>query len=122
MNTIRTFLAPTSLLRGIVAAFACSLLLLSSASPAAAISADPAAPSEGVPNLENIQGNTEEFMSGYNRMPGMKETQKRAAAGNLNSVQGGADLDEMVAPEDAQDATTPLDNMQKGLNKLLGND
>lgn len=121
MNTIRTFLARTSLLRGIVVAFACSLFLLSSALPAVAISADPAASSEGVPELENIKGNTEEFMYGNNRMPGMKETQERAAAGNLNSVQGGADLDEMVAPEDAQ-ATTPLDNMQKGLNKLLGND
>lgn len=120
MNMIRTFFAQTA--RGMVIAFACGLFLLSSALPAAAISgSSTSSPSKGIPNLENIQENTEEFQSGYNRMPGMKETQKRSAAGKLNSVQGDADQDKMISPEDAKGATTTVENMQKGLDKLTGN-
>ncbi len=119
MTTIRTFFAQTA--RGMVVAFACGLFLLSSALPAAAISgSSTSSPSKGLPNMKNIQENTEEFQAGYNRMPGMKETQERAAGG-LNSVQGSADQDKMLSPEDAEGATTTVENMQKGLDKLLGN-
>lgn len=122
MNTIRNLLAQTALFQGLVVAFACGLFLLSSASPAIAISgSSTSSPSKGVPNLENIQEKTEDFMYGNdNRMPGMKETQERSAGG-LNSVQGGADKDKMLSPEDARGATTTVENMQKGLDKLLGN-
>jgi len=117
---IRTFLTQTA--RGIAVAFTCGLLLLANALPAVAISgSSPSAPDKGLPNLENIQENTEEFMTGYNRMPGKKETQKRSAGG-LNSVQGSADKDKMLSPEDAKGATTTVENMQKGLDKLLNND
>lgn len=74
--------------------------------PAAAISgSSTSSPSKDLPNLKNIQENTEEFQSGYNRMPGMKETQEQAAVGKLNSVQGGTDQDKMISPEDAKEAT-----------------
>lgn len=116
---IRTFFTQTA--KGIAVAFACGLLLLFNALPAAAISGSgPSSPDKGLPNLENIQENTEEFMTGYNRMPGRKETQERSAGG-LNSVQGSADKDKMLRPEDTDGATTTVDNMQKGLDKLLGN-
>lgn len=120
MNMIRTVLAQTA--KGMVVAFACGLFLVSSALPAAAISgSSTSSPSKGLPNLENIQEDTEEFMSGYNRMPDRKETQERASGG-LNSVQGSSDQDKMLRPEDAKGATTTVENMQKGLDKLFGND
>ncbi len=120
MTMIQAFFAQTA--RGMVVAFTCGLLLLSNALPAAAISgSSTSSPAKGLPNLENIQENTEEFMYGNgNRMPGMKETQERSAGG-LNSVQGSADKDKMLSPEDARGATTTVENMQKGLDKLLGN-
>lgn len=122
MKNIRAYFAQTAFVKGLVIAFACSLFLVSNAQPALAVSGSSASsPAKGLPNLENVQEDTEEFMSGYNRMPGLKETEQRAAGG-LNSVQGGDDADKMIQPEDAQGATTTLDNLKQGLDNLLGND
>lgn len=78
-----------------VVSFACGLFLLFSTLPTAAVSSScTSSPSKGVPHLENIQENTEEFMSGNNRMPGMKER----SSGGLNSVQGSAELRQNAQP------------------------
>ncbi|NJM66329.1 MAG: hypothetical protein HC851_12040 [Acaryochloris sp. RU_4_1] len=122
MHKIRAYLSQTILLKGLVIAFTCSLFFISNALPAAAISGSSTSDlSEGIPNLENIQKNTEEYMYGYNKMPGLKETQERSAQGP-NEVQGGADLDKMYTPENSQGATTTLDTMKQGVDKLLGKD
>lgn len=125
MLRIHSYLAKSPFVKELIIAFSFSLLfilLTTSALPAFAVSGSSTSSlSEGLPNLENVWEDTEEFMYSDNRMPDMQETQKRTDGG-LNSIQGKDDADKMIQPEDAKGATTTLDNIKEGVDKLLNND
>ena len=88
-------------LRLILTTFICGLLFVSSVYPAQAVTS----PKDGEANLNRIQAETDEVGRGLENKPrGIEETAKKAQEG-LNEVQGAADKDKMIAPEDT-DATS----------------
>ena len=90
-----------SSLRVILTTFICGLLFVSSVYPAQAVTS----PKDGEANLNEIQAETDKVGKGLENNPrGIEETTKKAQEG-LNEVQGAADKDKMVTPEET-DATS----------------
>ena len=88
-------------LRLILTTFICGVLFVASAYPANAVTS----PKDGETNLNSIQAETDKVGRGLNNNPrGIEETTQKAQEG-LNEVQGGADKDKMVRPEET-DATS----------------
>jgi hypothetical protein len=89
-------------LRLILTTFICGLLFISTAYPAQAVTSSPR---DGEANLNRIQNETDKVGKGLDNPPrGLEEVTEKAQQGT-NAVQGGADADKMVKPEDT-DATT----------------
>ena len=88
-----------SSLRLVLTAFVCGLLFISSAYPARAATSKT---TDGEVSLNRVQAKTDDVASSNPR--GIKEVTKEAQKG-LNAVQGEADKDKMISPEDA-DATS----------------
>ncbi|MEL6440991.1 MAG: hypothetical protein AAFQ80_17260 [Cyanobacteria bacterium J06621_8] len=92
-------------------ALLCGLLFISIADSAQAANSKP---SDGEVSLNKIQDKTDNVASSDPR--GMEEVQKEARKG-LNGVQGGADKDKMISPEDT-DALTVRKKVSKFLDNL----
>lgn len=107
--------------RFLVVAFACTMLLFSSAFPAiAAGMTAPSKPQEGETVLKKVY---EESENSLREGPSdINETVARANRG-LNEVQADADLDKMNNPANSQEAVTFKDRVKDALEKVTpGND
>lgn len=78
------------------------------------VSAATSSPTDGEVSLDEVQAKTDDVASSNPR--GIKEVTKEAQKG-LNAVQGGADADKMVMPEDT-DATTVKEKAENFFDKL----
>lgn len=106
-----------SSLRLILTAFICGLLFISIAYPVQA--GTTSNPTDKEAKLKGIQAETEKVGQGDANPMGLEETIKRAQQGT-NEVQGGADKEKMVKPEDTN-ATTVKDQAADLLNNLKPN-
>ncbi|WP_019503616.1 hypothetical protein [Pleurocapsa sp. PCC 7319] len=100
-----------SSLRLLLTAFVCGLLFISSAYPAQAATSRA---TEGEASLNRVQAKTDEVASSNPR--GINEVTKEAQKG-LNAVQGGADADKMISPDEAN-ATTVKEKAANLLDNL----
>ncbi|KZL49520.1 hypothetical protein PN488_22150 [Nodularia spumigena CS-591/12] len=103
--------------RFVIVASACTLLFLSSVSPAFAISSYQSDPQEGTTQLLETQRKTDEVAK--SKPLTLKEVQENSKKG-LNEVQGDADIDKMKSPENSPSATSVEENVQNFLEKLTG--
>ena len=92
-------------------AIVCGLLFISSAYPTQAATSKT---TDGEVSLNRVQAKTDEVASSNPR--GIEEVTKEAQKG-LNAVQGGADRDKMISPEDAE-ATTVKEKAANFLDNL----
>ncbi|VEP15663.1 conserved exported hypothetical protein [Hyella patelloides LEGE 07179] len=90
----------------------CGVLFISSAYPA---QATPSRTTDGEASLNRIQAKTDSVARSNPK--GINEVTKESQKG-LNEVQGGADKDKMVSPEDASDATTIKEQAANLLDNL----
>ncbi|MGB3510762.1 MAG: low temperature-induced protein [Microcoleaceae cyanobacterium] len=104
------------LVRFLMATFVCTFLFLSSAFPVVAATSSP---TKGEDALKEVQKESEEVLRSNPRS--MEEVQSKAKGG-LNAVQGGADMNKMYRPENAQDATSVEERVQDFLNDLTDSD
>ncbi|MDJ0571536.1 MAG: hypothetical protein QNJ53_21150 [Pleurocapsa sp. MO_192.B19] len=100
-----------SSVRLLLTAFICGLLFISSAYPAQAVTSSA---TDSEVSLNKVQKETDDVAKSNPR--GIKETTKKAQGG-LNAVQGGADKDKMVSPEDTN-ATTVKEKAASFLDNL----
>ncbi|GAX34259.1 hypothetical protein [Nodularia sp. NIES-3585] len=103
--------------RFVIVASACTLLFLSSVSPAFAISSYQSNPQEGTTQLLETQRRTDEVAKS-NPLK-LNEVQEKSNKG-LNEVQGDADIDKMKNPENSQSSTSVEENVQNFLDKVTG--
>lgn len=90
----------------------CGVLFISSTYPA---QATPSRTTDGETSLNRVQEKTDSVASSNPR--GINEVTKESQKG-LNAVQGGADKDKMVRPEDASNATTIKEQAANLLDNL----
>jgi hypothetical protein len=102
----------------VIIAFVCTLLFLSSTSPAFAIISYESDVQEGPTQLLETQRKTDEVAKSQRLR--MKEVQENSTKG-VNEVQGDADIDKMKNPENSQSSTSLEENIQNFLEKLTGN-
>ena len=88
-----------SSVRLVLTIFVCGLLFVASAYPAQAVSSKP---TDGEANLNRIQEETDDVARSNPR--GIEEVTEKAQSGT-NAVQGSADAEKMVSPDET-DATT----------------
>ena len=100
-----------SSLRLVLTAFFCGMLLISTAYPAQAATSSR---TEGEATLNKIQAETDKVADSNPR--GIDEITQKAQQGT-NAVQGGADADKMVSPEETN-ATTVKEKAANFLNDL----
>jgi hypothetical protein len=99
----------------------CTMIFLSNALPASAVTSRP---DEGVTKLNKIQKRTDDLTKTTDDIakgdrsvfPSLKEVQS-ASQGGLNEIQGDADKDKMISPEDAKNVTTIQDKISDSLSK-----
>lgn len=111
-----------SSIRVVLTVVVCGLLFISNtfvaqantntSSPTASRQSDPR---EGEVSLNKIQAKTDAVAKSNPR--GIEEITKEAQKG-LNAVQGGADKDKMISPQDAQGATTIEEQADNLLDKI----
>ncbi|WP_414526976.1 hypothetical protein [Nodularia chucula] len=101
----------------LIVACACTLLFLSSAAPAFAISSYQSDIEEGTTQLLETQKRTDEVAK--SQPLNQKQTQERTNQG-LNEVQGDADIDQMKNPGNSSSSTSVEDNVQNFLEKVTG--
>lgn len=105
--------------RFIAIAFACGLLLFSSAYPAmAAGRSTPTNPTEGETQLNKILDKSEE--AAKSGLSSMRDVEKRSERG-LNEVQADADYSKMQRPENSQNATSVIDQIKESFDKVTPN-
>ena len=97
--------------RLVLTVFVCGLLFISTAYPAQAATSKT---TDGEASLNRIQAKTDDVARSNPR--GIDEVTKEAQKG-LNAVQGSADKDKMISPEDA-DATTVKEKAANFLENL----
>ena len=97
--------------RMIVTVVVCGLLFVSSAYPANAVTSSP---TDGEANLNRIQAETDDVARSNPR--GIEEVTEKAQQGT-NAVQGAADADKMVKPEETN-ATTVKEKAASFLDNL----
>lgn len=88
-----------SSLRAVLTVFVCGLLFISVANPAQAITSKT---TEGEATLNKIQDKTDDVAR--SAPMGIEEVTKESQKG-LNEVQGAADRDEMISPDEAKSET-----------------
>ena len=88
-------------LRLVLTAIVCGLLFISSVNPVQAVTSDR---TDGEANLNRIQAETDKAANPNANPRGIEEITEKAQGGT-NAVQGAADADKMVKPEET-DATT----------------
>lgn len=114
LSSVVSFLRPV---RFLVVAFTCTLLFLSSAVPAFAISSYQSDSTEGTTQLLETQRKTDEIAK--SAPLGLKKVQEESNKG-LNEVQGDADIDQQKRPSNSQNATTVEEEVKNILGKVTG--
>ena len=120
MPSIKFNFSALRLVRFLVAACVCALLVFSNAFPAYSDPVNPtgsqSAPEEGEAQLRGIEREAQEAVleDPYSR----KETQVKTSEG-LNEIQGAADIDKMSRPENS-DAISVEDKSKNFLEALTG--
>lgn len=109
-----------SSIRLVLTVVVCGLLFISNTFVAQAATSSPTAstassPREGEVSLNRIQAKTDAVAKSNPR--GIEEITKEAQKG-LNAVQGGADKDKMISPQDAKGATTIEEQADNLLDKI----
>lgn len=99
--------------RVLLAAFICCLFLVSNLLPAQAAGSST---TSGEANLKGIQERTEEIKRPT--APSMDEMIEKTKGGGLNEVQGTADREKMVSPEQAQQKDSPEEQAKGFLEKI----
>ena len=102
-----------SSVRLVLTVLICGFLFVATAYPAQAVTSKT---TDGAATLNNIQAKTDDVANSNPR--GIKEVTKEAQKGT-NAVQGGADADKMISPDEA-DATT-VKEKAAGFFDSLGN-
>lgn len=102
-----------SSIRVLLVVFVCGLVFVSNAYPA---QATPSKATEGEASLNRIQAKTDATANPDANPSGIEEVTKEAQKG-LNAVQGSADADKMVKPEET-DATTVKEKAANFLENL----
>lgn len=121
MPSIRFNLSALRLVRFLVAACVCVLLVVSNAFPAYSDPVNPtaskSAPEQGEAQLRSIEREAQEAVleDPYSR----KTTQTKASEG-LNEIQGAADLDKMSRPDNSGSAISVEDKSKNFLEALTG--
>lgn len=100
-----------SSIRAVLTVFVCGLLFVASAYPAQAATSKT---TDGEANLNRIQNKTDDVADSNPR--GINEVTKEAQKG-LNAVQGSADADKMVSPDETN-ATTVKEKAASFLDNL----
>lgn len=100
-----------SSMRIVFTVFICGMLFIATANP---VQAATSSATEGEASLNKVQAKTDDVARSNPR--GINEVTKEAQKG-LNAVQGSADADEMIAPEDAN-ATTVKEKAANFLDNL----
>ncbi|MCM1981692.1 hypothetical protein [Lyngbya confervoides] len=116
MTTLNTFLRALKLM---AIAFAFSIFIMANATPAFAFGSSKTSPQEGEASLNQIREKSEQVSDSQPRS--LKEVQS-VAKGGLNGVQGSADKEKMIQPEDAPEASTVRDDIESGIKSILGQD
>jgi hypothetical protein len=114
----------TTSIRILVTVCFCTFIFLSNSIPAFAVTSSP---TEGPARLNDIQKRTDDLTKSTDDIakqdrsvfPSLKEVQSNSQKG-LNEIQGDADKDKMISPEDAKDVTTVKDSIEKTLSKVKG--
>ena len=101
-------------LRLVLTALVCSLLFISSVNPVQAVTSDR---TEGEANLNRIQAETDKAANPNANPRGLEELTEKAQGGS-NAVQGAADKDKMVKPEETSNATTVKEKAASFLDNL----
>jgi hypothetical protein len=120
MLSIKTNFSALRLVRLLVGACVCVLLVFSHAFPAYSAPVNPtastSAPQEGESQLRGIEREAQEAVleDPYSR----KETQVKTSEG-LNEIQGNANVEDMKRPENTQ-ATSVEDKLKNVLEKATG--
>jgi hypothetical protein len=107
LSQIKSFFKTS--VRFLIVTVLATILLISSAFPAAAATSRP---EEGEANLNEIQKRTDDIAK--QAPPSLKDVQKGTEEGGLNEVQGKADIEKMVKPGDAKEAAPPIVEEVKG--------
>ncbi len=129
-NSISNLMAK---LRPLAIAFACTLILFSSATPAFAAfgmkgkpsapaemkgnSSTPSQPSKGLEQLDSVQKKSEEAISGPIGYENDGPSVMKESAKGLNGVQGDANKENMISREDAK-GNTIEGNIKEALEKV----
>jgi hypothetical protein len=100
-----------SSIRAVLTVFVCGLLFLSVANPAQAVTSKT---TDGEARLNNIQDKTDDLAR--SAPTGIEEVTKESQKG-LNEVQGAADADKMISPDET-DATSVQDKAASFFDKL----
>lgn len=102
----------------------CAMIFAFNSVPAFAVTSNP---SDGTTKLNEIQKRTDDLTKSTDDIakqdrsvyPSLKQVQSASKEG-LNEIQGDADKDKMISPEDAKDATTVADSIKKTFSKVKG--
>ncbi|MBR8831574.1 MAG: hypothetical protein N5P05_003060 [Chroococcopsis gigantea SAG 12.99] len=101
-------------IRTLLVAFSCAVILFSTAFPASANGSYKSSEYKGEANLNNIQAKTDETV--YNPPMSLKEIQDRQGKGGLNELQGKADIDKMKNPDNST-GTSFIEGVKDALGK-----
>lgn len=112
----------TTSIRILVTVCFCTIIFASNSIPAFAATSSP---DEGTVKLNEIQKKTDNLTKSTDDIaqqdrsvpPSLKEVQSAAKKG-LNGVQGDADKDKMISPEDAKNTSTIEDSIRKTFDKV----
>ncbi|MDY6940932.1 MAG: hypothetical protein SWY16_25155, partial [Cyanobacteriota bacterium] len=91
-------------------------MLFTNALPAMAFGEMTSKPSDGVTSLDSIQQKSKDVTKSD---PRSEKEMKNDAPGGLNRVQGAADREKMIKPEDAKNIETPTDRIENFLEEAL---
>jgi hypothetical protein len=120
MNFARFKSVVLNSVRFLVVAVACTLILFSNAYPAAAIGSSRSNTSQGETHLDEIYDKSEDILKGDNALSADKV--KTEANRGINEVQGSADVKQMERPEDARNATSAAEQVERAFQKVTGRD
>lgn len=115
MQSMRFNLPVRRLFSALMAVCICALMFISTVSPAFAVSSNP---TKGEDKLLGIERKSQEVTLSD---PYSMEKTKTEANKGINEVQGDADLDKMINPENTT-ATSVEEQAKNFLEKIAGND
>lgn len=104
-------------LRPFAIAAACALLIFSSMSPAYAFGGARSDKAKGLEQLEGVQKESEKAISGSIKSDNDRESVTKNSQEGLNGVQGAANKENMISPDNAQ-GTTIEENIKEALESV----